>query len=148
MAKSKRKSAHKTPRRHSRRISGVMNKDWFGKAAGAIVGFVGARMISDKVAPTLDAKIKGAVLIGAGLFGIPMLLKNKLGEGMSLGFAVAGGEKLLQATGVIAGTSYLPYTAVKHIAGNGISQQVGGTDGIQQTVGGSERSYRRRRAEA
>lgn len=148
MAKSKRKSAHKTPRRHSRRISGIMNKDLLEKAAGAIVGFVGARMISDKVAPTLDAKIKGAVMIGAGLFAIPHLLKNKLGEGLSLGFAVAGGEKLLQATGVIAGEmTYLPYTPTRHIAGNGISQQVGGTEGISQTVSGS-RSYARRRAEA
>lgn len=149
MAKSKRKSAHKTThRRHSRRISGLMNKDLFEKAAGAVVGFVGARMLSDKVLPTLDAKIKGAATIGIGLLVVPQVLKNKLGEGLALGFAVAGGEQILKSTGMIAGMSadYLPYRSVPQISGAGISETVGG-QGISETVG-SYKSYRRRRAEA
>jgi len=156
---NKRKPAKKTTRRKGSRVSGLVSKDLFEKAAGAIAGYVGARMLTAKVLPNLDAKIKGAATAAVGLLLIPKVLKNKLGEGMALGFAVAGGETLLQSTGLIAGIGaiqYLPYPQ-RMIAGAGINQTVGGSDGISQTVGGSDgisqtvgysRSYNRRRAEA
>lgn len=147
---AKGKSAKKAPRRKSsRRVSGLAN-GMLAKVGGALVGYVGARMISEKVLPNLDGKIKGAAVAAAGIFLVPKVLKNQLGEGLAIGFGVAGGHMVLQSTGLLAGVSnYLPSYTRPMLAGSGIPQSVAGTEGISQTVGGgSSRTYARRRAEA
>lgn len=145
MAKSKKKPARKTSRR---RVSGA-GSGVFGKVGGALVGAIAGRMLSQKLLPNLDEKIKGAAIAAAGVFLVPKFIKGPMGEGLSIGLAVAGGTQILQGTGLIAGLNspvmYLP--ASRTMAGSGISQPVAGA-GIAQPVAGYNKSYYRKRAEA
>ena len=145
MAKSKKKPARKTSRR---RVSGA-GSGVFGKVGGALVGAIAGRMLSQKLLPNLDEKIKGAAIAAAGVFLVPKFIKGPMGEGLSIGLAVAGGTQILQGTGLIAGLNspvmYLP--ASRTMAGGGIAQPVAGA-GIAQPVAGYNKSYYRKRAEA
>ena len=144
MAKKSKKPARRTARR---RISGV-GGDFMTKVAGALVGYVGGKMLAGKLMPALDDKIKGAGIAAIGVLAVPRFIKGATGEGLSIGLAVAGGDTLLRGTGLIAGMNspvmYLPYGKV---AGGGIANQVAG-GGISNTVAGSTTQYRRARAEA
>lgn len=144
------KKKAKKPATRRRRISGVNTGQVISKIGGALVGYVGAKMLSNKVMPNLDEKIKGAAVVALGVFAVPRFIKGPMGEGLSIGMAVAGGDTLLRGTGLIAGIMdkpmlYLP--AGQRVAGDGINNTVGGTDGIVNTVAGYN-TYKRSRAEA
>lgn len=140
------KKKTKKPATRRRRISGIGSGSLMSKVGGALVGFVGAKMLTNKLMPNLDEKIKGAAVAGAGLFLVPKFIKGPMGEGISLGMAVAGGDTLLRSTGLIAGLNqammYLPMS--NRVAGSGISNTVGA--GITNTVSGYN-TVRRQRAE-
>lgn len=139
MAKRK---AKKTTTRRRRRIGAVaLNKDLLTQAAGAIGGYVIGQMVASKLAPTMDNKIKGAILAAAGVFGIPMVLKNTIGRGLAIGLAVAGGQKVLQGFNVISGNGQplmiMPASVgVRQIAGSGVNAMVHGRDGVSNMVNG------------
>ncbi len=148
---AKRKKTKSVRRTSRRRISGV-GGDFMTKAAGAIVGYVGGKMLSSKLLPNLDDKIKGAGVAAIGALAVPRFIKGAMGEGLSIGLVVAGGDTLLRGTGLIAGmldkpVMYLPYG--NRVAGDGIATQVAG-GGISAQVAGdiSGTQYARAKAEA
>ena len=135
------KKSKKSPIRRRRRSVGAVNKDLLTQAAGALGGYVLATMAMAKIAPTLDSKIKGAVVAALGVFGVPMVLKNSIGRGLAIGFSTAGGIKLLQGFNVISGVGlrqdYLPMPQSR-LNGAGINAQVNGTgQGVNAMVNGS-----------
>lgn len=139
MARRKKKTI---TRHHRRSRVGAVNKDLIMMAAGSIAGYVAGNMLSSSIAPTMDAKIKGAVIAAAGIIGVPMLLKSSLGHGLAIGMATSGGATILKSLGVISGVgsmapvAYLPYPNRRRIAGAGINAQVNG-QGINAMVNGS-----------
>lgn len=139
MAKKGKAAKRRTTTRRRRSV-GAINKSLLAKAAGAIGGYVAAEMLTSKVAPTMDAKIKGAAVIAIGLFGVPMLLKNEMGEGLALGFAVSGGHTILKGMNIISGTRpmMLPYNQQRQIAGPGVPGFVNGA-GVPGFVNGAGR---------
>ncbi len=140
---AKRKAKKKTTTRRRRRIGAVaLNKDLMMQAAGAIGGYVIGQMVASKIAPTMDNKIKGAILAAAGLVVVPMVMKNTLGKGLAIGMAVAGGQKVLQGFNIISGSGtplmIMPAQGmgVRQIAGSGINAMVNGRDGVSAMVNG------------
>lgn len=139
MAKKTKKAA---PKRRSgrRRISGTTT-DFLTQAAGAVAGFVVGKMASEKLLPNLDEKVKGAGLIAAGMFLVPMVSKGAFAKSLSMGMAVAGGNAILQSTGILAGIAgYLPSPA---IAGQGVTNLIAG-QGVAAQVAGISQDRRRR----
>jgi hypothetical protein len=127
-------------RRHS---VGSLDKSVLMEAAATIGGYVVGDIISTKVMPTLDAKIKGAAEIGIGLFLVPMVSKSPLAKHFGVGFATFGGVSILKNMGVINGMNTRTYAMPMHqqklISGSGINQMVGG-NGINQMVGSKRKS--------
>ena len=74
----KRKKTHKTPARHTRRrrVGAIGGGDTLNTFAGALGGFVAGNILSQKLFPTMDAKIKGAVIAAAGLLLVPKFMGN------------------------------------------------------------------------
>lgn len=137
MAKRK---AKKTTTRRRRRVGAVaLNKDLMIQAAGAIAGKVIGDMIGNKIAPTMDNKIKGAIIAAAGIFAVPMVLKTSIGKGLAIGLAVSGGQKILQGFNIISGVGgqalLMPSTGQRLIAGNGVNAMVNG-QGVNAMVNG------------
>lgn len=95
MAKRRKKSS----RRRSRRVSGVQSTftDILAVAAGAAAG----RIVSQKLFPNLDPRIKSAGVIALGAFAMPKLIKGGFGQSLGMGMTAAGSLGLLQETGVI-----------------------------------------------
>lgn len=137
MAKRKKQPAKHTRRR---RVGGA-NSDVYVTIGGALLGFVGGKMLAAKVLPTVDDKIKGVGLAAIGVFGVPMVSKGALAKGVTIGMGIAGGELLLQSTGLISGSRMIAYPKTYQIAGNGIADTVGG-QGISATVGNMRRAYK------
>lgn len=145
MAK-KRKAAPRRKTSRRRRSVGAVNKSMLTKAGGAIAGYVVGNMLQNKIAPTMDGKIKGAATAAIGLLLVPMLLKNDLGEGIALGMTVSGGETVLRGFNVIAGRQLMLPAAQPQrlIAGNGVPGFVNGS-GVPGFVNGAKKisAYKR-----
>lgn len=140
MAK-KRKAAKRTTRR---RMSGAGSQG-LNKILGAVVGYVGGKMLSQKLLPTMDDKIKGVALVAVGQFGVPMIGKSPMFEGLGMGVTIAGADTALRGFNVISGAGNVnPQMFLPSMSGDGISRlTVAGADGISQTtVAGSRRRYR------
>lgn len=135
---AKRKKAKKTgSRRRSRRVSGI-DKAGLTQAAMVVAGFAAGQLVSnaidkmDKSGNLSKPVVKGAILVAAGQFLLPMLMKNNTGKQIGLGITVNGGAKLLSLL-KIAGLGatqrvYLP------APGNGVNAMVSG-NGIPATIG-------------
>jgi hypothetical protein len=67
--------------------------------AGAVAG----GLLSSKLLPNLDDKIKSAGLIAIGAFVFPKIVKGATGSNLGKGMAAAGALNLLKSTGVISG---------------------------------------------
>lgn len=136
------KKAKKPTTRRRRRSVGAVNKDLMIQAAGALGGYVVGTMLSAKIAPTMDKKIKGAAIAAVGVLLVPMVLKNSVGRGLAIGLATSGGVQLLQGLGVISGRSELQMLPSmqngRMLAGPGINAMVNGP-GISQMVNGPSR---------
>jgi len=132
----------------ARRIGAVSKKgNILVQAAGAVAGYVVGSLVSTKIAPNLDPKIKGAAITAIGLYGVPMLLKNDIGKGMALGMAVAGTSQVLTSVGVLnkIGLRQMGYytPGQTRIAGNGITAMLNGSsDGISAMVNGQHMGTR------
>lgn len=139
MAK-KRKAAKRTTKR---RMSGAGSQG-LNKILGAVVGYVGGKMLSQKLLPTMDDKIKGVALVAVGQFAVPMIGKSPMFEGLGMGVTIAGADTALRGFKVISGAGNVnPQMFLPAMAGDGISRMTVAGDGISQTtVAGSRRRYR------
>lgn len=133
---AKRRTKKTTTRRRRRTVGAIaMNKDLITQAAGAIGGFVVGQMVASKIAPTMDSKIKGAIIAAVGIFAVPMVLKNTIGKGLAIGLAVSGGQKILQGLNVISGVDHLMIMpasgnmGLRQLAGSGVNAMVNGSGG-------------------
>lgn len=98
-------------------------------------------MLAAKLLPAVDDKIKGVGLAAVGVFGVPLISKGAMAKGATIGLALAGGELLLQSTGLISGAKMIAYPQYRQVAGSGIAETVGG-QGISNTVGNMRRAYK------
>ena len=141
MAKRKVAAKRRTSSKRRRSV-GAVNKTMLMQAAGTIAGYVAGNMLQSKIAPTMDAKIKGAATAAIGIVVLPMLIKSDMGKAVGIGLATSGAVELLKGFNVISGVGaynvrQLPAPGAQRlIAGSGINQMVGGS-GINRMVGGS-----------
>jgi hypothetical protein len=119
MAKRK-KSTHKKKTYRRRRVSGInSNIDTMGLAL-AVGGAVAARILNNKLSASTNATAQKAAPYAGLILGIvlPMLVKNPMVKGLSVGLAAGGGVTALGPTGLkmisgfdssIAGIGYPTY---------------------------------------
>lgn len=127
------KSGQKKPVRR-RRVSGVGSglTNSLMEVGGLLGGIVVSNMVGSKLFPTMSPKIKGLVLVGAGVLLKGSMGNNQLIKSVATGVAVGGGYQLLQGFNVISGRSdgamlLLPNQGVNQmIAGNGLNAVVAG----------------------
>lgn len=140
MAKRK-KTAKRKPVR--RRMSGVGTSNEMNKILGAVVGYVGGKMLSQKLLPALDDKIKGVGLVAVGQIAVPMLGKTAMFEGLKMGVTIAGADTALRGFNVISGTGYVnPKLLLPSMSGDGVSSLTVAGSGINQTTVAGKRRYR------
>jgi hypothetical protein len=141
MAKKRRKTT--TSRRRRSRVgatSGAMNT-----VLGVAVGAIAARLISGKLLPNVDEKIKNGAILAAGIFAVPKFIKGGFGAAIGNGMVAAGSIGLLSDLGVLAGIDdfLIPVTVsglpdsdgINLIAGNN-----GGAYGGTQVMAGNQNS--------
>jgi hypothetical protein len=68
-----------------------------------IGGSAVAGLLTSKLFPNLDDKIKNAAVIGVGGFLMPKVIKGSIGSALGMGMVAAGGLGLLRNFGVISG---------------------------------------------
>lgn len=100
MAKRRKKSTSRR-RSRSRRMGAVGGglQEILIITAGAVAG----NLLSSKLLPNVDAKIKNAGLIAVGALVFPKIVKGAIGSSLGKGMAAAGALGLLKETGVISG---------------------------------------------
>lgn len=111
MAKRRKKSGTSRRRSRSRRMGAVGGglQEILIITAGAVAG----NLLSSKLLPNVDAKIKNAGLIAVGALVFPKIVKGAMGSNLGKGMAAAGALGLLKETGVISGmedTIELPFS--------------------------------------
>lgn len=99
MAKRRKKAS----RRRSRRMSGVGAPGKLMDAVGVIGGAAAASLLTQKLFPTMDEKLKNVAVAGLGLYLVPRLVKGSIGSALGMGMVAAGGIGLLKNFGVISG---------------------------------------------
>lgn len=101
MAKRRKKSGTSRRRSRSRRIGAVGGnlQEILIITAGAVAG----NLLTSKLLPNVDAKIKNAGLIAVGALVFPKIVKGAMGSSLGKGMAAAGALGLLKETGVISG---------------------------------------------
>jgi len=101
MAKRRKKSGSSRSRRRSRRMGAVGGglQEILVITAGAVAG----GLLTGKLLPNVDAKIKNAGLIAIGALVFPKIVKGAIGSNLGKGMAAAGALGLLKETGVISG---------------------------------------------
>jgi hypothetical protein len=133
----KRKPHHKKTVHHrmnGKKMGATSTGSMLTTFAGALGGFVAGNIVGSKLFPTMDAKIKGAIVASAGIYLLPKFLgKGPIISGLALGMGVAGGSQILKSLGVVSGigqmTNFLPamgsplYTG---ISSTGVNQLVNG----------------------
>lgn len=97
-------AARRTTRRR-RKLSGLgaMTKDIMPNAMDILL-ITGGKLLADKLSEqiNLDAKIKGAILLGGGVI-LPSFVKQKMIKPIAYGIGAAGAEMLLKEFGVLSG---------------------------------------------
>lgn len=94
MARRKKSAKRRTSRRRS--VSG-MPKGALVSTLGIIAGAVAGRLVSKKLLPNVDEKIKDAGVIAIGALLMPKILKSDLGRAIGNGMIAAGGAGLVGA---------------------------------------------------
>lgn len=129
MAKSK-KTKKSPVRRSRRRIGAIGGGDTLNTLLGGLAGFTVGNMVSAKIMPTMDPKIKGAIQVALGTFLLPKFLGNSpLMRGMGLGFSISGGSLILKSTGLISGIGNRPDAIFLPAPGQGVNAMVSGNAG-------------------
>ena len=99
MAKRKKKKSYS----RRRRMSGVGATANIMDSVAVIGGAAAAGLLTQKLFPTLDTKIKNAAVIALGIFAAPKLVKGSVGNALGMGMVAAGGLGLLKNFNVISG---------------------------------------------
>jgi hypothetical protein len=99
MARRKRKKSYS---RRSRRVGAVGGGKLMDMVA-VIGGSAVAGLLTSKLFPTLDEKIKNVAVIGIGGYLMPKVIKGSMGTALGMGMVASGGLGLLKNFGVISG---------------------------------------------
>jgi len=116
MARRKRATKRRTSRR---RMSGVgAMGSQVTNAVYTIAGAVAAGAVAKFLPATMNDKLKAAVPVVVGIM-LPKYLKGNIGAGIGAGMVAAGGLKLVQSFGILAGVggAYSGYQ-VPQVAGS------------------------------
>lgn len=92
MARRRKKSA---PRRRSRRRMGAIGGAGLQSILGVVGGAVAAKIVTARVLPNLDERIKSAGVIALGALVMPKILKGELGKSIGAGMIAVGGSNLI-----------------------------------------------------
>lgn len=128
---AKRRKAKKSSYRRRRRMSGIgkLNVAGIGtQVLGIAAGAAGAAILAKNVFPTMNAKVKAAIQIGAGIALPAFLLKNKMGEALGSGMIAVGAVNILQSMNVISGIGEDALLLPVSMAGDDLSVVAGGDD--------------------
>lgn len=103
--------ARRKHRRHSsrrRRVGAATGmKGALTKVAGIAAGVFAGRLVSTKLAASMDPKIVGLVLVVGGVM-VPRFIKSDIGQGIGDGLSATGVLSVLTGFGVISGSNVLP----------------------------------------
>jgi hypothetical protein len=99
MARRKRKKSYSRKSRRMGAAGGGKLMDMVAVIGGSAV----AGLLTSKLFPNLDDKIKNAAVIGVGGFLMPKVIKGSIGSALGMGMVAAGGLGLLRNFGVISG---------------------------------------------
>lgn len=92
MAKRRKKSA---PRRRSRRRMGAIGGAGLQSILGVVGGAIAAKIVTARVLPNLDERIKSAGVVALGALVMPKVLKGELGKSIGAGMIAVGGSNLI-----------------------------------------------------
>lgn len=108
---ARRKRRHHSHRR--RRVGAATGmKGALTKVAGIAAGVFAGRLVTTKLAASLDPKIVGLVLVVGGVM-VPRFIKSDIGQGIGDGLAATGVLSALQGFGVIGYPAPGSYTTVR-----------------------------------
>lgn len=92
MARRRKKSA---PRRRSRRRMGAIGGAGLQSILGVVGGAIAAKIVTARVLPNLDERIKSAGVVALGALVMPKVLKGELGKSIGAGMIAVGGSNLI-----------------------------------------------------
>ena len=139
-----RRKKRKVSRRRSRRMGAAKGQimDIVGIAGGAAI----ATILTSKLLPNLDSKIKNAAVIGVGAFLMPRVLKGAMGQNLGNGMIAAGSIGLLKEFNVIGAINDVMDVPVMVGAIDDNISLISGTDNVMAgddiaVLAGSEEDY-------
>jgi hypothetical protein len=143
MARRKKRKA--TSRRRSRRM-GSTGKNQVMDIAGIAAGAAIATIVTGKLFPNMNEKIKNAAVIGIGAFLMPKLVKSSIGQNLGNGMIAAGSIGLLKNFNVIGAISDVMDVPVTFGAIDDNIALISGTDSVMAgdelaVMSGSEEDY-------
>lgn len=99
MARRKRKKSYSRRSRRMGAVGGSKIMDMVAVIGGSAV----AGLLTQKLFPTMDEKLKNVAVIGIGGFLLPKVVKGSMGTALGMGMVASGGLGLLKNFGVISG---------------------------------------------
>jgi len=84
----------KATRRRSRRM-GAIKGAGFQSILGIVGGAVAAKIVTARVLPNIDSRIKSAGVIALGALVMPRIIKGELGKALGNGMIAVGGSNLI-----------------------------------------------------
>lgn len=99
MARRKKRKSYSRRSRRMGAVGGTKLMDMLAVVGGAAA----AGLLSQRLFPTMDEKIKNVAVVGVGSFLIPKVVKGSLGNALGMGMVAAGGLGLLRNFNVIQG---------------------------------------------
>lgn len=143
MARRKKRKA--TSRRRSRRM-GATGKNQVMDIAGIAAGAAIATIVTGKLFPNMNEKIKNAAVIGIGAFLMPKLVKSSMGKNLGDGMIAAGSIGLLKNFNVIGAITDVMEVPVTFGAIDDNIALISGTDQVMAgdelaVLSGSEEDY-------
>jgi hypothetical protein len=123
-----RRKKRKVSRRRSRRMGAAKGQimDIVAIAGGSAI----ATILTSKLLPNLDSKIKNAAVIGVGAFLMPRLLKGAMGQNLGHGMIAAGSIGLLKDFNVIGAVEDILDVPVMVGAVDDSISLISGTDSV------------------
>ena len=92
MARRRKKA---TSRRRKSRRMGAIGGSGMQSILGLVGGAVAAKLVTAKVLPNLDSRIKSAGVIALGALVFPRIIKGELGKAIGGGMVAVGGSNLI-----------------------------------------------------
>ena len=131
MARKKKRSS----RKRSRRMGATKATGQLMNIAGIAIGAVTAKIVTTKLFPNMDEKIKNAGVVALGAFLFPRLVKGAMGQNIGNGMIATGAVGLLQNFKVIQGVN--DYLSVPVTMGE-IDDNISVISGMDSVMAGDE----------